>query len=185
MSWINTYTGRQFWPLAPRVEDVDIEDIAHALSLQCRFTGHVHEFYSVAQHCCLVAERVPEEDRAWALLHDAPEAYLIDLARPVKHAPWMQQYRDVEDCLMAVIAERFGLVGECPDSVKDADKRMLMTEAHSLMTMHPQWLIHAPWKRYEDGPVIPWTPQVARARFLNRFREYCGDCRNPDAAPRD
>ena len=169
MSWINTYTGRQFWPLAPRVQDVDIEDIAHALSLQCRFTGHVREFYSVAQHCCLVAERVPKEDRLWALLHDAPEAYLIDLARPVKHAPEMQCYRDAEDRLMAVIAERFGLTGECPSSVKDADKRILMTEVRSMMTMHPQWLIDAPWKPYDGYTIDPWTPAIAKARYLNRF----------------
>lgn len=168
MSWINTYTGRQFWPLAPRVVDIDIEDIAHALSLQCRFTGHVHEFYSVAQHCCLVAERVPKEDQLWALLHDAPEAYLIDLARPVKRAPALQGYRDAEARLMAVIAERFGLVGDMPASVEDADTRMLMTEAHSLMTMHPQWLVDAPWQRYPDI-IDPWTPQIAKARYLNRF----------------
>lgn len=46
--WIQTYTNKQFWPLDPRPEDVCIEDIAHALSLQCRFTGHVREFYSTA-----------------------------------------------------------------------------------------------------------------------------------------
>lgn len=168
MTWINTYTGRQFWPLAPRVEDIDLEDIAHALSLQCRFTGHVHEFYSVAQHCCLVAEKVPDGDKLWALLHDAPEAYLIDLARPVKQAPELKGYRDAEERLMAVIADRYGLVGECPESVKDADTRMLMTEAHSLMTMHPQWLMDAPWQRYPET-ITPWPSALAKARYLNRF----------------
>lgn len=172
MSWINTYSGRQFWPLAPRVVDVDIEDIAHALSLQCRFTGHVREFYSVAQHCCLVAERVPKEDRLWALLHDAPEAYLIDLARPVKLAPELKGYRDAEDRLMAIIAERFGLIGECPTSVKDADMRMLMTEAHALMKMHPQWLVDAPWTAYDDGGITPWSPRKAREIFLYQFDKH-------------
>ena len=171
MSWINTYTGRQFWPLAPRVDDIDIEDIAHALSLQCRFTGHVHEFYSVAQHCCLVAEKVPASDRLWALLHDAPEAYLIDLAKPVKKAPQLAGYRDAEDVLMNVIASRFGLPDCCPPSVEEADTRMLMTEAHSLMTMHPQWLVDAPWTRYAET-IDPWTPQIAKIRFLNRFHEW-------------
>ena len=167
-NWINTYTGRQFWPLDPRVEDVDIEDIAHALSLQCRFTGHVRSFYSVAQHCVLVAECVPESDRLWALLHDAPEAYLIDLARPVKQASEMRGYRDAEDRLMHVIADRFGLVGDIPASVKDADNRMLMTEAHSLMKMHPQWLVDAPWQPY-PVTITPWLSGIARSRFLNRF----------------
>lgn len=172
--WINTYTGRQFWPLAPSVEDVDIQDIAHALSLQCRFTGHVREFYSVAQHCCLVAERVPLGDRLWALLHDAPEAYLIDLARPVKRAPAMKGYRDAETRLMDVIARRFGLTGACPESVHEADNRMLMTEAHALMTMHPQWLHEAPWQPYTGG-IDPWAPEIARGRFLHRFNEWAAD----------
>ena len=171
MSWINTYMGRQFWPLAPRVEDVDIEDIAHALSMQCRFTGHVREFYSVAQHCVLVAEHVPPGDRLWALLHDAPEAYLIDLARPVKQSPEMVGYRNAEDRLMRVIAQRFGLGGDIPASVKDADNRMLMTEAHALITMHPQWLIEAPWQPYEGG-ITPWSPWTACTRFLNRFYAF-------------
>lgn len=169
-NWINTYSGRQFWPLAPRVEDVDIVDIAHALSMQCRFTGHVREFYSVADHCVRVAERVPPSDKLWALLHDAPEAYLIDLARPVKHAPQMAGYRDAETRLMLVIAERFGLIGPMPASVIDADNRMLITEAHALMTMHPQWLVEAPWKPYDCG-LVPREPEIAKRDFLKLFRE--------------
>lgn len=168
MSWINTYTGRQFWPLAPRVEDIDIVDIAHALSLQCRFTGHTREFYSVADHCLRVADHVPPADQLWALLHDAPEAYLIDLARPVKNAPDMADYRRAEARLMDTIAKRFSLVGLMPDSVCEADNRMLMTEAHALMRMHPQWLIDAPWQPYNEG-VIPREPEVAKRDFMRRF----------------
>jgi len=80
--WIQTYTGKRFWPLDPRPEDVDILDIAHSLSLLCRFTGHTSSFYSVSQHSILVAQEVPKRLRLWALFHDAAEAYIGDIARP-------------------------------------------------------------------------------------------------------
>jgi hypothetical protein len=108
-------------------------------------------------------------DRAWALLHDAPEAYLIDLARPVKHAPSMEGYRTAEYRLMRAVAQRFGLRGVQPVSVTDADNRMLMTEAYALMTMHPQWAIDAPWEPYGDEVIEPMTPRIARLRFLAVF----------------
>ena len=74
--WIQTYTGRQFWPLDPRIEDIDIHDIAHALSHQCRYSGHCLRFYSVAEHSVLLSHHVAGEHMLWALLHDAWEAYL-------------------------------------------------------------------------------------------------------------
>lgn len=83
--WIQTYTGRQFWPLDPKPEEVCIEDIAHALSQQCRYAGHTIRFYSVAQHSVEIALRVPRAAALWGLLHDAAEAYLVDLPRPVKY----------------------------------------------------------------------------------------------------
>ena len=81
--WIHTFTGRHFYPLNPNADDVDIEDIAHALANTCRFNGHVSTFYSVAQHCVL-ASQYCESDPLWALMHDAAEAYLPDVAAPVK-----------------------------------------------------------------------------------------------------
>jgi uncharacterized protein len=82
--WIQTYTGKQFWPLSPLPEDIVIEDIAHALSMQCRFGGHVRTFYSVAQHSVHVSLLVEPQYALWGLLHDAAEAYLVDLPRPIK-----------------------------------------------------------------------------------------------------
>ena len=79
--WMQTHSGIQFWPLDPRPEDILIEDIAHALSNQCRFAGHCCFHYSVAQHSVLVSENVPAQDAMWGLLHDAGEAYLVDLPR--------------------------------------------------------------------------------------------------------
>lgn len=69
--WIATFTGGVFFPLAPRVEDVRISDIAHALSMLCRFAGHTRGFYSVAQHSVLVSRLCSQQDALWGLLHDA------------------------------------------------------------------------------------------------------------------
>src|SRR6266496_3875421 len=80
-------SGKWFNVFNPKPEDVDIRDIAHALSNQCRFTGHTKEFYSVAQHSVLVSTFCAPEDAAWGLLHDASEAYLSDIASPVKKHP--------------------------------------------------------------------------------------------------
>lgn len=84
--WIQTFTGKQFWPLTPKAEDVCIEDIAHALAFKCRFGGHCKTFYSVAEHSCRVAEILRPEHQLIGLLHDAAEAYLPDVAAPIKSA---------------------------------------------------------------------------------------------------
>src|SRR5690606_2723306 len=86
MSWIVTRSGRKFDLANPTADMVDTADLAHSLSMQCRFNGHTSSFYSVAQHCLLVAELVPEEHKLAALLHDATEAYVGDLVRPLKES---------------------------------------------------------------------------------------------------
>ena len=106
---IQTYTGRKFFPVAPRAEDIEILDVAHALSMLCRYTGHTKQFYSVAQHSVLVSRIVPPQDAAWGLLHDASEAYLCDVARPIK------PYRLLEQRLMVQVAGRFDLTYAEPD----------------------------------------------------------------------
>lgn len=71
--WMQTYTGRRFWPLDPVAGDIEIMDIAHALSNQCRYAGHTRFHYSVAQHSVQVSENVAPEHALWGLLHDAPD----------------------------------------------------------------------------------------------------------------
>jgi uncharacterized protein len=83
-AWIQTVTGKQFWPMDAQPEEVDIEDIAHALSLPCRFNGHCKQFYSVAEHSIHVSRVVSNENAARGLLHDAAEAYLSYIPQPVK-----------------------------------------------------------------------------------------------------
>src|SRR5690348_18006267 len=105
---IHTFTGRTFCPLDPKPEDIDIQDIAHALSCQCRFTGHSRKFYSVAEHCVRVSLLVSPDLQLAALLHDASEAYLSDVARPIKRLPAMAEYRRTEEALQRQIYLCFG-----------------------------------------------------------------------------
>lgn len=163
-SWMQTYTGRQFYPLAAEPEDIDPVDIAHALSLICRYGGHVNRFYSVAEHCVLLSQHVPAGYALWALLHDATEAYVGDMVRPLKQH--MPAYCDVEDRLMTVIARRFGLYGAAiPDVVRDADSRILLDERAVLMSAPPQ-----PWGQDELEPlgveVVGHDPRSAESLFL-------------------
>ena len=168
--WILTYTGRRFWPLDPKPEEVHIEDIAHSLSNQCRYTGHCREFYSVAQHSVL-ASRICS-DAKWGLAHDFTEAYIQDLARPTKNQ--IPEYSEIEDRLMAVIAERFGLELPMPECVKRADLTLFVTEFRDLMpdTRH-RW---QPAKGYLPLPnkIVPWSPKMAEYELLDRFNYLFG-----------
>ena len=138
--WISTHTGRRFWPLDPRPDEIDIRDIAHALSNQCRFSGHSNRFYSVGEHSLRVSGIVPPEHALWALLHDASEAYLVDLPRPLKHTPgFAEVYREAEARLMLAVAERFGLDPVMPDEVERADQILLATERRDLLGADCHW----------------------------------------------
>lgn len=177
--WIQTYSLRQFWPMDPRPEDVAIEDIAHALSMMCRFTGHVHRYYSVAEHSVRVSLHAevlaPPERRLlvarWGLLHDGDEAYLADVARPVKHLPELAPLRVAGRRIQLAVCERFNLPAEEPDEVREADRRLLYTEARDLFPrVHSEWTWHG-----EPLPapyvIEPWSQSVAKARFQERFHQ--------------
>lgn len=175
--WIQTYSGRPFWPLDPRPEEICIEDIAHALAHQCRFAGHVKRFYSVGEHCVRVSFICDPADALWGLLHDAAEAYLVDLPRPIKrHSEIGQMYSEVERRLMAAVCERFGLAVEEPESVGVADKILLGIEARDLMApLLPGWekwlaLIGNRTERINDT----LTPPDAERRFILRFKQLGG-----------
>jgi len=167
--WMQTYSGGVFWPLEPQPEDVEILDIAHALSNLCRYAGHTRCFYSVAHHSVLVSRIVPPKDAVWGLMHDAAEAYCIDLPRPIKHSPEAEGYRNIENRIMAAICRRFEMDPRQPDSVEEADLVMLATERRDLMAPPPR-----PWRR--DGtPLVeriePWSPLQAEIAFLSRAME--------------
>src|ERR1017187_2736216 len=170
---ITTYSGVRFWPLLPNPDDIRIEDIAHALANQRRFSGHTRVFYRPAEHSVRVSQLCRPEDALWGLLHDASEAYLSDVAAPLKDLPEFEAYRTAERGLQRMITQRFGLPPEEPRSVTDADRTMLRIEIRDLLNPVDASL---PAKAARESKIIitrPWQPRIAKARFLSRFRELC------------
>lgn len=165
-----TFSGAFIHPLKPDPELIRIEDIAHSLANQCRFTGHVRKFYSTAQHSVYVSRIVPAEWKLWGLLHDASEYLMSDIASPVKwQTEFGKVYREAEDAITLVICERFGLrtdLGTKPPEVARADKLTLWAEVRDLMPMDPPEGAEA-W----ETQIRPWLPEEAEARFLDQFNE--------------
>lgn len=165
--WTQTYTGKQFWGMDARPEDISIEDIAHALACVNRYNGHTPVPYSVAQHSVLVSQHCLPEDAFWGLMHDASEAYLGDMISPLKR--FIPQYVEVEDNLMGVICRRFLMSPEQPHSVKIADLTVLAAEARDLFPVKPaDWKLPHPPVATKIDPV-GW--RRAEAMFLERFHE--------------
>lgn len=164
--WYTTYTGRRFFPLDPRAPEVDMADIAHSLSLICRFAGHCNQFFSVAQHSVFVSHLVDPEHAMWGLMHDAAEAYIGDIRRPLKGL--VPNVKDIEGRILVAIAMALGLPVQIPPAVKVADNVALATEAALLMANTDGWDM-------PEGPVnvplVPVGPREARESFLTRFAE--------------
>ena len=156
-------SAEPFYIFDPKPGDIDLEVIAHALSLQCRFGGHCRVFYSVAQHCVLTARIL--HDSYWrheALMHDAAEAYIGDVVRPLKMH--LDLYQSAEAKLERVIAQRFELDYPWPAEVKEADAIMLATEKRDLLAPNDgDW---GPMPEPLPWTIDPWPPEEAKARFL-------------------
>lgn len=167
-------SGLPFWPFDPKPRDVRLEDIAHHLSRSCRFTGGTREFYSVAQHCVLGARHLQRDHRTAAaryfLLHDGSEAYLSDIARPVKRDPRFAFYRAIEEDVQQAVYAAFGLIDLEPEAVAHMDRALLRTEQRDLMP--------APLPGEDRGDVlplptriVPWPSNFARGQFLQVAHE--------------
>lgn len=166
--WMQTFTGVAFWPLDPRPDEINLIDIAHSLSMQCRYAGHCRMFYSVAEHSVLMARAMSDDQAARvALMHDAPEAYLVDLPRPVKRH--MPSYKTIEDRVWLAVSERFGLPLLGLEEVHEADNRILHDEQAQLMKVPPMsWNIKgSPLGVKIEG----WAPDRARLEFLQTARD--------------
>ena len=161
---IATYKGIFFYPLDPRSNEIDIEDIAHSLSLQCRYNGHSSLFYSVGDHSLRVSYICSPQNALYALLHDASEAYLCDIPSPIKYD--MPDYLRYEKLLQDMIYKKYGLGDEPPD-VKIADKVMLHTEMRDLMNITTDDPLYSPL----NEKIIPLSPQEAEKQFLDRFEQ--------------
>lgn len=159
---ICTVTGKYLDVFDPKPEMICIDDIAKGLSHTCRFAGQLKQFYSVAQHswyCYQLAEGTKQ--RKAALLHDASEAYLGDLPRPIKHDITLSEYRKIEDRLMEVIAGVFHFQYPIEQPVKDIDKKMLVTE-HRILRLGERDVI---------PEVIPYEPKKAEQLFLDAYNK--------------
>jgi uncharacterized protein len=179
-AWIITHTGKKFYHLNPLPGMIDIEDIAHALSMLCRWTGHTRFHYSVAQHCYYASLIVAPEIALATLLHDSSEAYLGDMNRPLKHFTAAgPAYLKIEESVERVIFEKFGVPFPLPEGVKDADTQMLYAEKAQLMNVTEATQYEArKWGRDEtEAPIIieRWTPRRAEKMFLKRFEELQGE----------
>lgn len=186
--WIETYRGIRFYPLDPKPEDIDIRDIAHALSLKCRFNGHCSRFYSVAEHCVRATTEMENINRLYAsyprvllhvLLHDAGEAYLPDVPRPIK--PSLTGFGEIEQRVLDCVYVAFKCsVEDCvyiptvsietvpmKEDVKKADLIMLATEVRDLhMNRKGDWKLPFP---PSTKHIIPYSPEEAERMFLDMF----------------
>lgn len=174
---IETFSGIHVYPFDPRPDMIRLEDIAHSLAYQCRFQGHVKKFYSVAEHCIHVSLKVPRRFAPQALMHDAAEAYLTDLPRPLKQFTYFcidpkvggLPYSHFEAQLLKVIMEHFGITWRgLPEEIKEVDNRMLVTEYLALVNENPperHWAVN-PYV-YNIGGL---SPKDAKKEFLRRAR---------------
>lgn len=149
---IRTYSGQYF-----NMKDIDpdtilIEDIAHALSMQCRFGSHLPTFYSVGQHSVHCWDKASPPNKKAALLHDASEAYMFDMPSPFKVL--FPEFVSVEEKLMGIIADKFGFKYPLVREVKDIDYEMLITEWEGLML---------------SDAIKGWDYKMAEERFLNAY----------------
>lgn len=167
--WMETYTGAKYYPCSPLARDIRIADIAHHLSMICRFTGAVRRFYSVAEHSVHVSYCVPPEMALQGLLHDAEEAYVTDQGRPVKHSFLMLGYRIIARRNWLVIAQKFGLPRDLDREVHYADNSVLLAERAALM-----YPTNRPWSIPAEAAEITihgWSPDDAEQAFLDRYYE--------------
>lgn len=166
--YIQTYTGKHFYLINPTEDMIDIEDIAHALAMNCRFNGHVKAPISVAEHSVWVSNLVSQEHKLAGLMHDASEAYISDIASPFK--PFLNNYKEIEDNIMKVIAKKYGFEYPLHPEVKDADMAQLKSEARTLFKTYPDW---ADEERYDTVAIginpQSWDYKVAEANFINQF----------------
>lgn len=175
---IATYSGKLVNPLDLKPEDIDIHDIAHALSNICRYGGHVRKFYSVAQHSIIMLDLLkgvaaPPDEQLQGLLHDAEEAYILDFPNPIKKLAAFDEYRKICSHATNAIMWAFDLPVELSGRIKRFDQELVTLEARQLMQVAPEW--EDELARFEPGfprfSILPWDPHVARHHFLRAFED--------------
>ena len=178
--WIMMASGRQFFPIDPRPEDVHIEDMAHSLARLCRYNGHVKcDHYSVAQHSVIISRLVPPEDALAGLLHDGPEYVIGDLARPIK--PFVSGWDEIDMRIHNAICDRFGIPYEIPKSIKAADWDLLLLEMELFLPQWPGDFDPLYTRSSLSGfPIEPMGAKEAEEAFLDRFAELSESAKEKD-----
>lgn len=170
--WQQTFTGKQFFPLDPRVEEICIEDIAHGLSHGAyRFAGQCDDPYTVAQHSCMVSDWMTPWFRLEGLMHDAAEAYIGDLSRPLKHSPLMAGFREIEKRVQDVINEAFELNYSALTAayVKGFDNSAVVTEKLHLFSRQLPQVTTGGFEPFPVAYITVWGAKQAEEEFLERF----------------
>lgn len=171
LSWIQTHSGKRVDMTDLRDDSLDIDDIAHSLAHQARYNGHGRIFYSVAEHCVLMADWILAETGdaqiAYAgLMHDASEAYISDIPKPFKR--FLTNYHELEHRFMEAIARVYGFTYPLPSIVKVADSRIVLDERVKLFET-----IRADWTWASSEPlgveISGLEPEAAKRLFLERY----------------
>lgn len=174
-------SGALFDILDPEGSDFTLGDVAHGLGRVCRFAGQTNRFYSVAEHCFHVARLVPVEHARAALLHDASEAFIGDVTRPLKAL--LPDYRAIEARVEEAIAARFlspaerALGGLKASPIKGADLAMCLVEARELMPTAPGYWSGLPvdpthLERAKTTRLNCDRPEYATAAWLRAWNRY-------------
>lgn len=174
------FGGSYFDFADPENSQFTIYDIAHSLSQTCRFGGQCPKFYSVAQHCCLVSRLVPEYAQLDGLLHDAAEAFLGDVVKPLKNL--LPDFLRIEKRVEQVVAQKFNLNYPWSIEVKEADELLLKWELRDLFGLSdsfyemPYWKLsavqHKGYMQSLNKKIIPWTPKKSAETFLYLFNTF-------------
>lgn len=163
--YIVTYSGKRFNLRDPKPDQIDIQDIALALSNICRFTGHVRPRYSVAEHCVRVSWLCPTEHKLWGLLHDAEEAYFNDVSKPLKSMRGMENYEDLANHAREIIIMMHGLEADEPAVVRHCDRTLYNTECRDLTRI--DWLY--PDVKALEWKIVPWDQFKAEHMYLAEY----------------
>lgn len=176
---IQTFTGNIFFPLDPRLEDIDLEDVAHGLSNKARFTGHTYRLYSTAEHNVRVSWCVRDilggslMEQYVATHHDDSDSFLPDVPTPLKRLPEFAWFREIENITQGLCFDKFGCVVKDYSIIKRADIILLLTEKRDLMPKRNSNWNHG----YQEVPIPkpykikPWSPKKAKKMFLERHHE--------------
>lgn len=165
---ILTAHGTYFDFETPQESAIDIISIAHALSQICRFTGHTRQFYSVAQHSYMVSMIVPPKFAFEALMHDAAEAYIGDIASPLKQR--LHDYQRIEANVEQAVFQRFDIALPLDNCIKRADLIMLATEARDLLPKHSSWFAGSDIQPLKEV-LTPLDSHSAKRIFIQRFNQ--------------